>query len=297
MKKPGFTLVELLVVIGILGVLMAALLGAFGGTTESARATKCRSNMRSLAQACITKAMADGRKRYPHAGSCEYFDTDSRGVTYGEHRGWISWLSRGKYNGDDGMVSSHQTCEQAGIFSSRDDVMFAFSNGVLWTAVGCNESVYKCPTMCIANKNPRDKSDMAWSYAMSARFSYDSTFGQRAIEGPNSGTRIGSISRPDKTLMFAEINMDDLGGGGNGDWHADCVLEYGASSSRHREQIGFPHKTKRGMIGHVAFADAHVEQFTKPKYGDAKELTELLCRGTNVVFKSGVYVAEDQVAR
>ena len=73
--KRAFSLVELIVVIGIIGVLAGVLFASFSGGTESARAAKCLSNMRNLAQAAISTA-TNGRKltwdtsyHYPLAGS------------------------------------------------------------------------------------------------------------------------------------------------------------------------------------------------------------------------------------
>lgn len=50
-KKPGFTLVELLVVIVILSVLMALLLPTTKGMLESSKRSRCASNLRAIAGA------------------------------------------------------------------------------------------------------------------------------------------------------------------------------------------------------------------------------------------------------
>ncbi len=63
MKAKAFTLVELLVVIGIISILLAVLLPAVQAAREAARKTTCRNHLRQIAIA--TLSYHDARKQFP----------------------------------------------------------------------------------------------------------------------------------------------------------------------------------------------------------------------------------------
>ena len=59
--RYGFTLVELLVVIAVIGILVSLLLPAVQSARESARRSQCKSNLRQVMLAAINYEQADGR--------------------------------------------------------------------------------------------------------------------------------------------------------------------------------------------------------------------------------------------
>lgn len=69
-KTAGFTLVELLVAIAVIGVLIALLLPAMQMARESARRAQCQNNVKQIALAIQT--FENAQKRFPQGGTIAY---------------------------------------------------------------------------------------------------------------------------------------------------------------------------------------------------------------------------------
>lgn len=312
MKKngslPAFTLVEMLIVIGIIGILVATLLGVIGGSTESARAAKCLANMRSLSAAVQSSAM--DRDYYPPAGSFQIIrpspDRGDNKLVYSEVRGWISWLSnKDQFKNSPSSPQSIDICPFYGTATSSGqdpDAVYALTNGAIWFATGENRQVYLCPEH-VRYRQEKGKRTPYWSYVMNARFGYDTTQGDGAT-GTDSHAgqfKYGELPRADRILLFAELPTVKIENGVVTDYpdgdenQCDCVLNYkatvdgdtfGSTWDGEPEAIGFNHKVgKRGYCAHVTFADGHAEKLTHAEGGlTIEELTALLCVGKDVAF-------------
>lgn len=324
--KSGFTLLELLVVMGFLAVLIGLSVASFGGATESARAAKCLANLKSLGSAANGYAM--GKGNYPWAGCFELREKFGVTRTHIERVGWISWLSLKSSEDKKASnlmypASSHQTVSVCPYYGSGDRQRdrFALTHGSMWTSAGKNDAIYVCPThkrLCEAAK----LGSPVFSYVMNAKFGFDTTMGKEPMgtfEGdndPGGEVGYGSINRPDRTVLFAEIqgqvgakNQFKVPAKEGSGYQCDAVLNYRASvkgktlGSKWKgdpESIGFNHKGSRNKyFAHVVFVDGHTEKLeaadTKSKGGiNYEQLTALLCEGREYSFDGASYQAVDE---
>ena len=87
-KSSGFTLVELLVVITIIGILMGMLLPAINSAREAGRNAQCKNNLKQLGVACL--AHEEAQQTFPTGGWGWYWVGDPD-CGYGTNQpgGWI----------------------------------------------------------------------------------------------------------------------------------------------------------------------------------------------------------------
>ncbi len=87
-KSPGFTLVELLVVITIIGILIALLLPAVQAAREAARQLQCCNHLKQLALGCLNHEEVYGH--FPTGGWGFTWTGDAdRGTDWRQPGGWI----------------------------------------------------------------------------------------------------------------------------------------------------------------------------------------------------------------
>jgi prepilin-type N-terminal cleavage/methylation domain-containing protein/prepilin-type processing-associated H-X9-DG protein len=84
-KRPAFTLVELLVVIGIIALLISILLPALSRARESANTIKCAANLRSIGQE-MARYVAENRDTYP---PCVDYNGEHKPLNVA--RGYVHW--------------------------------------------------------------------------------------------------------------------------------------------------------------------------------------------------------------
>ena len=103
-RRAGFTLVELLVVIGIIAILIAVTLPIYGSVIAHAKIARCSTNLRAIGVAMLAFA-GDNNDNFPESGATIYYNNTDPTT---KQNGWCQqiepYLSPGEGKGGKGTV-------------------------------------------------------------------------------------------------------------------------------------------------------------------------------------------------
>lgn len=283
-KKIGFTLIELLVVMSIIGLLAAALTTQVTKIRQTAGATKCKANLRNLAQAAMSFAVQSSYM--PCAGSQEYNypDEDTMKTKYAQRTAWVQWTGKGQWVSDT---------EQVGLMTPSsfygDSALCSVTNGILWGYVGRDLSVYICDIHAKAAALKK-LSNVRRSYVMNAYFGYDYKTGlSEDVDGHYVWLNdMNGDGKAGIRLLFSELPARNISASPSVT-DKDGVLETKISGYTDgctvEEKLGFNHFVGKRYVSHVVFADGHVDALIEPKSATDRQLKDLvqqLCNGREI---------------
>jgi prepilin-type N-terminal cleavage/methylation domain-containing protein len=227
--RPAFTLVELLVVIGIIALLISILMPALRRARESANAVACSSNQRQIMMAFLMFA--------------------------NEHKGYLpgNWWDYANKDAD----------KRAWLLNFQEPFANAPQNGTVFRYLN-NLDVYRCPSMVNNPVSSNTGSNGRFDYASFLVFSGARVANVKATSEFRAGGRIQVVPTP---VVCEEEPQGGINGGNNEGGHCNTD-RMGHTHPNSGSQIVAGKRVPRGG-GYYASIDGSVHFFVEPWENDS----------------------------
>lgn len=257
MKKHGFTLIEMLVVVGIIAMLMSLLLPALAAARSSARTTKDASNLKQLTFAWLRYQQAKDEGMMPYM----LFDTTMTSSSSTRQRYWFGRLtttgtSSTTLDFSDGLLAPYLEGDER-VFVDPDfgvDQVTETRYKTFTTSYGYNQTLSR-GTSCSFDSSGNINGVLSPGYTTTSSDNYYTV----GTVIPPVNRNYGSVQHTAKTIVFADsaIGLDSTYSttGLRENWCLDAPAP--GSSYYIAPTVHYRHK---GQVANISFSDGHVEQ-------------------------------------